>query len=248
MKGVVYTCEYPLSQQFKLFRESLCNKLAHKGYSVIAYCIWNKEALKDGNKLFTAKQPNPDKWKKKVKKAVINELGIVTLDKEGKLQFYKANDIYKNIKDIDIVEWQAEPKQKKDKKQDYNDRMRTGFTLVMGQIDLSVKQDLSTRHKWNNIKNNNLLIDILELLTTICDSSANRNLKLMMLHGMVQMKKCLTYLQGKGIKDLDYKDSVKTQITMTKAQAADLPMVHSHLKWLSKKLLYWILLMDWSTG
>ena len=125
--------------------------------------------------------------------------------------FYDTNGKDEDIKDFETMEWQMELKQKKENKWDYNNGMRTGFTLTMGQIDSLVKQDLSIRNNWDNIVSNNLLIDMLELLTTICNGSANGKLKLMLLHGMVQMKKCLNYVQGKNIKDSNYKDSVKTQ-------------------------------------
>lgn len=46
-------------------------------------------------------------------------------------------------------------KQKKENKQKYDDRLRTGFTIGMSQIDLSIKQDLSTGNNWKDIKSNN---------------------------------------------------------------------------------------------
>ena len=63
--------------------------------------------------------------------------------------------------------------------------MRAGFNLAMGQIDSSVKQDLSTRKDWEKIEKDNLLIKLLALLTMICNGSTDTKLKLMPLCGMM---------------------------------------------------------------
>ena len=77
--------------------------------------------------------------------------------------------------------------------------MRTGITIAIEKIHLSVKQDMSTTTDWNNIASKNLLIKILLLLSTIYNGSANRKLK----------------LQGKNVKDSNYKNIIKTQfVTM----------------------------------
>ena len=47
---------------------------------------------------------------------------------------------------------------------------------------------------------------------------------------MMQMKKCLTYAQGKNVKASDYKDSVRVQFDTTLAQTGELPYGMSTLK------------------
>ena len=68
------------------------------------------------------------------------------------------------------------------------------------------------------------------LLTTICNGSADAKLKLMPLCGFMQMKKCLTYAQGKNVKASDYKDSVKVQFKTTLALTGQLPYGMATLK------------------
>ena len=68
------------------------------------------------------------------------------------------------------------------------------------------------------------------MLTTICNGSADAKLKLMLLCGSMQMKKCLTYAQGKNVKASDYKDSVKVQFETTLALTGELPYGMSTLK------------------
>ena len=83
------------------------------------------------------------------------------------------------------MEFQVELKEKRENNKEYKDRMRTRFTLAIGQINSSVKQDLLTRNSWKNIEKNNLLIEMLALLTTIYNGSDNGKLKPISLRGMM---------------------------------------------------------------
>ena len=134
------------------------------------------------------------------------------------------------ILEMTLMEYQAALKEKKENKKECKNGMRARFNLAMGQIDSSVKQDLLTRKDWEKIQKDNLLINLLALLTTICNDSADAKLKLMPLCGMMQMKKYLTYVQGKNVKASNYKDSVRVQFDTMLAQAGEFPYGTSGLK------------------
>ena len=91
-----------------------------------------------------------------------------------------------------MMEYQVDLNEKNENKKEYKDEMRAGFNLATGQIDSSVKQDLSSRKDWEKIEKDNLLIKLLALLTTVCNGSSDAKLKLMPLCRMMQIKKCLT--------------------------------------------------------
>ena len=78
---------------------------------------------------------------------------------DGKLKFHEQDSVDPDIKELTLMEYQADLKEKKENKKEYKNGMRTGFNLAMGQIDSSVKQDLSTRKDWEKIQKDNLLID-----------------------------------------------------------------------------------------
>ena len=52
---------------------------------------------------------------------------------------------------------------------------------------------------------------------------------------MMQMKKCLTYVQGKNVKASNYKDSIRVEFDTTLAQTGELPYCTSALKMTVKK-------------
>ena len=59
--------------------------------------------------------------------------------KEDNVKFVKREGVDDNLKDIAMMEYQADLKDKKENKKEYKDGMRAGFNLAMGQIDSSVK-------------------------------------------------------------------------------------------------------------
>ena len=200
----------------------MINQLSQLGHSVVSDCIRNKKVLKDNDELFVAKPPDTTKWKTKIQ--------VQYNGQDGKVKFIKQDGMDVIIIAIVMMEYQADLKDKKENKKEYKDGMRAGFNLAMGQIDSSVKQDLSTRTDWENIQKNNLLIELMSLLTTICNGSADAKLKLLSLCGIMQMKRCLTYGQGRNVKASDYKDSVRVQFNTTLAQTGELPYGTSTLE------------------
>ena len=189
---------------------------------MISDCVRSKKALEDDNELFIAERSDPKKWAKKVQ--------VPYKGTDGKLKFHEQDGVDPNIKEMTLMEYQADLKEKKENKKKYKNGMRAGFNLTIGQIDSSVKQDLLTRKDWEKIQKDNLLINLLALLTTICNDSADAKLKLMPLCGMMQMKKYLTYVQGKNVKASNYKDSVRVQFDTMLAQAGEFPYGTSGLK------------------
>lgn len=87
--------------------DSLHNKLARKGYSVVANCIRNMETLEDDNILFVAKRPDINKWKIMVKKPYISDLGVFDTNKDDKIQYYEVKGVNKELKSIDLMEYRA---------------------------------------------------------------------------------------------------------------------------------------------
>ena len=107
--------------------------MSQSNYSMISKCIRNKKALEDDNELFVTEQPNPNKWAKKVQ--------VLYKGNDGKLKFHEQDCVDPDIKEMELMEYQADLKEKKGKKKEYKNGMRAGFNLAMGQIDSPVKQD-----------------------------------------------------------------------------------------------------------
>ena len=84
-----------------------------------------------------------------------------------------------------MMEYQVDLKDKGENKKEYKNEVRAGLNLAMGQINSSMKQESSTRKGWEKIQKDNLLIDLILLLTTICNGSADAKLKLMPLCGIM---------------------------------------------------------------
>lgn len=143
---------------------------------MISDCIRNKKALEDNDELFAETPPDTSKWAIKVQ--------ISYKGNDGKLKYHKQDGVGENIKVIAMMEYQADLKDKKTRKK-YKNGMRAVFNLVIGQIDSSMKQDLSTRKDWKKIQKKNLMINLILLLTMICNGSVDAKFKLMPLCGMM---------------------------------------------------------------
>ena len=70
----------------------------------------HKKALEDDNELFVAEQHNPNKWAKKVQ-------GLYK-GNDGKLKFHEQDGVDPDIKEMTLMEYQADLKEKKDNKKE----------------------------------------------------------------------------------------------------------------------------------
>ena len=75
---------------------------------MISDCIRNKKALEDNDELFAETPPDTSKWAIKVQ--------ISYKGNDGKLKYHKQDGVGENIKVIAMMEYQADLKDKKNKK------------------------------------------------------------------------------------------------------------------------------------
>ena len=105
MKEVVITRERPIAGQLKSFLDALSNQMSQSDYSTISNCIRSKKALEDDDELCVAECLNAKKWAKKVQ--------IPYKGNDGKLKFHEQESVDPDIKELTLMEYQADLKEKK---------------------------------------------------------------------------------------------------------------------------------------